>query len=385
VLRNLTLFFVNLFAFTLLSGCGNKAIDEQKEKIINKSQEIQNETEKERLQALGERLINAVSNEDDNIIKSNLANGANPNFQSVTGKTPLTLAAKYGYEGIVRLLIKMGADVNLKDTQGQLPITEAVKNNHRSIMRFLVSMKADVNVKEGNNDTPLSIAIKKRSLLLATDLILSGANIYNIDRRRRSAFTIARREAANSLIPLIKDVSKLKIEGLTSEHLTQIIKLNRQDTLAYIKKNVKVSNEIKTKNHVYQVVAHENDIAKFYFLKQLINMNFNLNGIDGQNIPLNYAVINQDFDTVITLLKNGANPNQLNSENKTSILYAVRDLKPNLVRLLLEYKATRFFTNDQNYKVDACRFLPFRSGFFSRGRSDEQKEKRKEIADLLDC
>jgi ankyrin repeat protein len=365
VLRKLTLYFVNLLLPILLiftiSGCGNKAIDEQEENILTKSEKVETETEKERLRALGERLMSSVSNEDNIIVKSNLQNGADPNFKSITGKTPLTLAAKYGYERIVRLLIKKGADVNLKDTQGQYPITEAAKNNHRNIVNLLIANNSNIDFKDKDNNTALAIAIKTNSLALAKDLIIQGANIYNLDRARRSALLIARREAANSIIPLLKDVSLLKRNGLTSNHLSQIIVGNRQETFAFIKKHISIPEAFKLQNFIFQAVTLNNDFAKFYFLDELTKLQFNLNGeVGGRNVPLHYAVIKQDFDTVITLLENSANPNQLNDENKTPLVYAVRNLKPNLVKLLQEYKAERFFKVEPNYKVDSCSFFPFK-------------------------
>lgn len=67
------------------------------------------------------KLLEAVASFDEDLVKDLICEGADPNFRGVGGKTPLMIAAEFGYEehfSLVKLLTRAGARVELQDEMG---------------------------------------------------------------------------------------------------------------------------------------------------------------------------------------------------------------------------------------------------------------------------
>ena len=80
-------------------------------------------------------------------------------LEDESGRTPLSWAAEYGHEAVVRLLMKRDVDTNAEDNNGKTPLLVAAEKGHVAIVRELVE-KGDVhfNVKDSKGNTPLSLA-----------------------------------------------------------------------------------------------------------------------------------------------------------------------------------------------------------------------------------
>src|SRR5438132_6914194 len=72
-------------------------------------------------------------------------------------RTPLFLAAKYGYADLVEELIAAGADLNAKAFSDWTPLYMAIYNTNYVVSRLLIAAGADVNIKTGDNWNPLHI------------------------------------------------------------------------------------------------------------------------------------------------------------------------------------------------------------------------------------
>ncbi|KPM38335.1 hypothetical protein AK830_g8228 [Neonectria ditissima] len=81
----------------------------------------------------------------------------------VDSSMPLFTAARYGNEGIVKLLVDKGADVNAKTSRDQTPLFPAVRWGHTAIVKLLLETgKVDVDLRDKQKQTPLSLATKHR-------------------------------------------------------------------------------------------------------------------------------------------------------------------------------------------------------------------------------
>jgi ankyrin repeat protein len=74
-----------------------------------------------------------------------------------TYRTPLSWAAEYGHESVVKLLLETGkVDVDSKDNYGQTPLSWAAENGHESVVKLLLETgKVDVDSKDNYGQTPL--------------------------------------------------------------------------------------------------------------------------------------------------------------------------------------------------------------------------------------
>ncbi|XEC97363.1 ankyrin repeat domain-containing protein [Paenibacillus tarimensis] len=105
------------------------------------------------------------------------------NSHSFDGYTPLGLAAHFGHEEAVRILLEHGADINLRGKDGKLnntPLHASIAGNHMNIVRLLLSSGANINsLCEGElrpGYTPLHVAAHFNRLEIVKLLLEHGAN-----------------------------------------------------------------------------------------------------------------------------------------------------------------------------------------------------------------
>jgi ankyrin repeat protein len=61
-------------------------------------------------------------------------------YRDTHGWTPLSLAASYGHEAIVKLLLEAKADIESRDTEyGRTPLSWAAEYGHEAIVKLLES------------------------------------------------------------------------------------------------------------------------------------------------------------------------------------------------------------------------------------------------------
>ncbi|HQS51226.1 MAG: hypothetical protein B7X86_02335 [Sphingobacteriales bacterium 17-39-43] len=93
------------------------------------------------------------------------------------GFTPLSLAAYFGNEDIVRILLLSGADPNIPSKNGfsVYPIHSAVASNYTMIAKMLLEAGADINVVQKSGATPLHSAAHNGNIELLIVLLEAGA------------------------------------------------------------------------------------------------------------------------------------------------------------------------------------------------------------------
>ena len=127
----------------------------------------------------------------------------NSRFQFPYNGTPLQLAARYGNEKIVQLLINdQRVDVNITDKENNTPLHDAAKRGHNRIVVLLLNhpqIKANFKNKEGH--TPLISALVRkmvdcvRDMLIHPKVDLDTAYVYGIGGLNKVATMIFNRLA----------------------------------------------------------------------------------------------------------------------------------------------------------------------------------------------
>ena len=109
-------------------------------------------------------LLIYVKNENINEIKNAIENGADVNYTTGHGYTPLYESVGTGNKEIVSILIKAGAKIDVDgDEYNGPPLVYAASRGDVDVMKLLIEKGGDINIqhkKDRSFDTPLHAASK---------------------------------------------------------------------------------------------------------------------------------------------------------------------------------------------------------------------------------
>ncbi len=103
-------------------------------------------------------LVLAVYNNQPEIARHLLENGAEVDAQDASGNTALMGICFKGYEHLASLLLEFGADPEKRNLNEATALTFAATFNHTGIARMLLEKGADAGVVDSRGNTPLDHA-----------------------------------------------------------------------------------------------------------------------------------------------------------------------------------------------------------------------------------
>ncbi|XP_061845954.1 E3 ubiquitin-protein ligase HACE1 isoform X3 [Colius striatus] len=106
-----------------------------------------------------------------------LKKGANPNYQDISGCTPLHLAARNGQKKCMSKLLEYGADVNICNNEGLTAIHWLAVNGRTELLHDLVQHVSNVDVEDAMGQTALHVACQNGHKTTVQCLLDSGADI----------------------------------------------------------------------------------------------------------------------------------------------------------------------------------------------------------------
>ena len=121
----------------------------------------------------------SVKNNDINMAKYLLDNGAKVDITINTKESPLSLAAKYNYTQMAQLLISYNADVNFSDLMQFSIMHWAAKNNNKNLVDLLLSKEANINAKNVSGRTALDVANASIKSYLVDKGAKTGKQLYD--------------------------------------------------------------------------------------------------------------------------------------------------------------------------------------------------------------
>lgn len=264
-----------------------------------------------------ERLQHAVSNNDFEIAKKYLEQGANPNGSNQYDLTPLMITALNGNLEMAKLLISKGADVNVKDKNGNTALTycsnygyiiiaksadaNVVKDKYGyiKIAKFLVENGADINHRNKDGITALEQALEQAAKInkfeLAKFLIENGADHKSINK-------------------------SLVIVSGQSDGWGISNKKEREEFLHYL---ISHNADVNAKNCIgVSALSNAVLVDNLEFAKTLLCNGANVNSKDYKgDTALMFACAKENWEITNLLIDNGANVNIKNNEGKTALEY----------------------------------------------------------------
>lgn len=128
------------------------------------------------------------------------------NELSSHGFYPLGIAAHFGKEDIVRILLRNHANPNAYSQNGfqSYPIHAALLNQHDNIAKMLIEAGAEVNVVQNSRISPLHIAAQQGNIDLIIILLENGAHIQIQNDQGKTASDLAAEKGFHEIAEILK-------------------------------------------------------------------------------------------------------------------------------------------------------------------------------------
>ncbi|ORX46187.1 ankyrin [Piromyces finnis] len=246
---------------------------------------------------------------NQDMIKCLVEGGIDINKIYSWGDTALTYAISFSKSlKLVEYLVDLGADVNKPNDDGDTPLLSAIHEKNLSIVKYLIDQGADPNLKDGQGETPLITAIQ----------------IKNIDI-----------SIIHYLIEHGADVNGKGIKGKTPFYYA--VKFGNIDIVKYLIDHGAV---VKTKNKTINIdLIHAVKINAMETIKHLMKTEVNTEKNYWGDIPLFYAIENENIEAVNYLIQQGAEVNTGNRWNKNPLNVAIQTENLAIIHSLVKYGA----------------------------------------------
>lgn len=314
----------------------------------------------------------AVKDNHPNIVKLLLDANANIDLKHKKDFTPLYIAALKNSIEIVQLLIAKGA-MNTPAASGNCALHAAAQNGNTQMIELLIRSKvvADINVRNKIGETALCIAAEFGQTDALSVLLEFGADpeLASYDDEPPLPQLVT---PLDSQLQIQKDCSMAPLRTAASKGHLEIVKLlikNKAFINARSNKGITALWAASEQGHseIVEFLLKQEDIQPFYPLGQThlwiaacfghlktveTILSFDPTLIDyvddNGNSPLYIAAANGHLAVVELLIKNGANVNLEDQEQKSPLCAACKFNRIEVVKLLLQQKNIKYYSTSSN-------------------------------------
>lgn len=129
--------------------------------------------------------------------------GQSVEVKDENGQTPLWYAAGGGHETVVQQLLDKGADIEARDSGGETPLSWAVTREHETVVRLLLDKGADVETKDKLGITPLLLAAGRGYEAILRLLLERGASVETGDNPGITPLSFAAEQGHTTIVQLL--------------------------------------------------------------------------------------------------------------------------------------------------------------------------------------
>ena len=257
-------------------------------------------------------------------VRELLDSGTKPDIKDIHHRTPLMIAADYGYTEIAKLLIERGADINAKSRRSEVwegrctPLFNACEAGRHLVVKLLLESGADPDCISQSWFTPLSNAILGKKKQIVDYLLEHGANPNGPAKCFMSPLESA---ATNNDVVMVKDLlqrgadpNRIGGTGGTALAATNSLECASELLVAGADSNLKNRDGLTVLQSRLLVIGPE-------FVSALIKAGANVNETSEASgiTPLLFLAMTPRFDNAQILIEAGADVNALSHDGKTPL------------------------------------------------------------------
>lgn len=233
-----------------------------------------------------------------------------------SGNTPLENAIHQGKRDIVKVMLEF-VDVGFRRKNGKTPLHMAAQYGDEVLLRLLLDKGADVAAQDDRNDTTLHLAVPHENAELVRLLLIRGADPATTNKMHQSAVFVAGRRP-------FKPVYRLLLEYTNIEYRTK-----QRRSLLHL--------AIEPINLFQPPPPSRLEIEDIELIRNLLEKGININAQDAHGKTA-LAICTQYGCEVLVrlLLEKGADPNVRDHNQTTALHVAVQPWSQRLVGMLLE-------------------------------------------------
>lgn len=270
---------------------------------------------------------------DDEFINLLLSHGANVNTNDKTGETPLMLAVRQGYCGIVETLLKHGVELEARDKFGCSALM--IASAWGMCLNPLLQAGANPNLHNNAGLSPLDFAYNSRKYESVVPLLDAGAQL--------------------SETHLIKGkTSNVAVQWLLNDAIVLYATVNNKLLLLEQKLIEGVSADTQREDTSETLLMLASSLGYYDIVRLLVKHNADVNAItrSGNQSVLMSAVKSGHQEIVSFLLNSRADPTYITRSGQTSLSLASAFGRTEIVKLLLKYGIDNNFTLDTSLAIN---------------------------------
>lgn len=258
-------------------------------------------------------------------------------IQNDNGDNPIHLASKWGYEGIVALLLEHGADPWLPNKKGKTAIDFAHSSRTTKLLLSTPpNMSVYVNVDRKNSKRDSSCSDNSKADITLLDLSDNIEMLYSSSPVKRIESKLVA-SAKKSIKPLstndIRHIERLFRAIAYGDTKLACFYMNLDNI-----ENAEISLNSVNNNDVCHPLCACQECLQLKRTAISDDINFDINTCDSQgNTALHVAVENGRIEICNVLLNNGAIPDIHNKSGMTPLHIAAKENKLNAAQLLITY------------------------------------------------
>jgi ankyrin repeat protein len=230
------------------------------------------------------------------------------NQRNYEGRTGLHLAARYGHEAMIKLLLEKGTDIAAKDRYRMTALHEAARHGHEATVRLLLARdNVEVNSKNMIGWTPLSFAAQYgHEAVVKLLLALNDIEVNSKDMDNRTPLSFAAESGHETVVELLLTCDDIEVNSKDIDNCTPLL---------------------------FAAEGGHEVVVKLLLARDDIKVNSK--AMDGRT-PLSFAA-KKGHEVVVKLLlaRNDIEVNSGDMDNRTPLLFAVESGHEVVVKLLL--------------------------------------------------